>query len=233
MTKFTQYYTAHQVRELERLAIQEHHIPGFALMQRAGNASFHALFSQWPAVTQLIIFCGTGNNGGDGFVIAGLAMRAGLKVEVFVFGKLTAISGDALKAFEFAREQNVSIRFVEEPPSLATPSSGTVIVDALLGTGLSGEVRTLFRQAIEAINHSDLPVLAIDIPSGLCSDTGAVLGACVKADLTVTFIGKKIGLVVGSGPAMCGKVIFDDLAVPAAIYGHIKGIDVPEEVGAA
>jgi hydroxyethylthiazole kinase-like uncharacterized protein yjeF len=218
------YYTARQVRELDRRAIETHHIPGFVLMQRAANAAFNALRLQWPDADQLLVFCGTGNNGGDGFVIAGLAKQAGMKVEVYLIGSRASIKGDALTALEFAQTLQVPIHFGLQLP-LPT-SLHPVVVDALLGTGLTGYVRTDFLMAIDTINQSRLPVLAVDIPSGLSSDTGKVLGVCVKADLTVTFIGRKIGLVIGAGPVMCGKVIFDDLAVPAAVYDNLKGVAV-------
>jgi ADP-dependent NAD(P)H-hydrate dehydratase / NAD(P)H-hydrate epimerase len=234
MTNKTQthtYYTTRQVRELERRAIDIHHIPGFVLMQRAGDAAFNALRSQWPDVQQLLVFCGTGNNGGDGFVIAGLAKQAGIKVEVYLVGNHASIKGDALMALEFARKFKVPVHFGLQPP--LPSSSHTVVVDALLGTGLAGYVRTDFLMAIDAINQSRLHVLAVDIPSGLSSDTGKVLGVCVKADLTVTFIGRKIGLVIGVGPMMCGKVVFDDLAVPAAVYDNIKGVAVSAGNGSA
>jgi NAD(P)H-hydrate epimerase len=193
-------------------------------MQRAANAAFNALLTQWPDVEQLIVYCGSGNNGGDGFVIAGLAQQAGLKVAVHLFGNIAAVKGDALQALDFARKLQVPIHAgvqVSLPTDLRT-----VFVDALLGTGLTGYVRADFLLAIDAINQSRLPVLAVDIPSGLSSDTGKVLGICVKADLTVTFIGRKIGLVIGAGPMMCGKVLLADLAVPAAVYEDIRGVVV-------
>lgn len=234
MTNTTQsytYYTARQVRELDRRAIEEHHIPGFVLMQCAAAAAFDALLARWPDVERLIVYCGTGNNGGDGFIVAGLARKAGLKAEVYVSGDVAAIKGDALAALKFARAQKVPMRVGMQAP--VPPSPHTVLVDALLGTGLAGYVRPDLRMAIGMINQSACPVLAVDIPSGLCSDTGKVFGACVKADLTVTFIGRKLGLVIGAGPMMCGKVIFADLAVPAAVYEHIKGVTLPANVGSA
>lgn len=219
------YYTAAAVRELDRLAIETHGIPGFDLMQRAGQAAFNALRWQWPEVRRILVFCGTGNNGGDGFIVAGLARAAGLDVLVQISGARASIAGTALQALEYAQARNVDLRF--SPPDssasmLAAASADTVVVDALLGTGLNGPVRMQHRQVIENINACGLPVLAIDIPSGLCSDTGAVLGACIEADLTVTFIGRKCGLVKGEGPAHSGKVVFDDLGVPAELYQHVE-----------
>ena len=97
------------------------------------------------------------------------------------------------------------------------------MVDALLGTGLGGEVKAPYSQVIQWINASDLPVCAVDIPSGLCSDTGKVLGCCVTADITCTFIARKLGQVCGEGPQHCATVLFDDLGIPAAVYSRVKG----------
>ncbi len=221
MTEPVKYYTAKAVRELDRLAIEEHHIPGFELMQRAGNAAYSALRKEWPLATQLIVCCGTGNNGGDGFIIAALARAGGLKVDTWLVGSPASIKGDALKAMDYAQAQQVAIHDASGLSGFNAVSANTVIVDALLGTGLTGEVREGVRKMIDAINSSALPVLAVDIPSGLCSDTGAVLGACVKAAMTVTFIGRKLGLIKGSGPALAGKVVFADLGVPAEIYQKV------------
>ena len=96
-----------------------------------------------------------------------------------------------------------------------------MIVDAILGTGLTGQVKGDSLTAIGLINASGLPVLAVDIPSGLCSDTGAILGEAIAADITVTFIGRKLGQVSGEGPRLCGELVFNDLAVPPAIYSQV------------
>lgn len=225
MTTKVAYYTAAAVRELDRIAIEECHIPGFELMQRAGKAAFTALLQAWPATRQLLVFCGTGNNGGDGFVIAALARAAGLDACICLVGDQAGIKGDARKALALAEAQHITIKDAAQC-QLTADAANTVIVDALLGTGLRGNVREGFRAAIDAINASGLPVLAADIPSGLCSDTGAVLGAAVRADVTVTFIGRKAGLVLGAGPQQCGRIVFDDLAVPPQIYARVTPVFV-------
>ncbi|HTQ99272.1 MAG TPA: NAD(P)H-hydrate epimerase [Candidatus Acidoferrum sp.] len=221
----TNYYTAQAVRELDRLAIEQYGIPGFTLMQRAGKAAFDALCKRWPNLKQLIVCCGTGNNGGDGFVIAALAQQTGLRVEVYLVGQLASIKGNAARALDLAKSWQVPIHESAEFPGEFTKND-TVVVDALLGTGLKGEVRSPYRTMIEAINRSGLPVLAVDIPSGLCSDTGVVLGSCVKAAMTVTFIGHKLGLVSGAGPALAGEVVFDTLQVPPEIYRKVAPVRV-------
>lgn len=214
------YYTAAQVRELDHIAIEKLGIPAFELMYRAGTAAFTALQEEWPAVQKLLVFCGSGNNGGDGFVIAGLAREAGCEVLACLIGEAASLQGAAREAYEFAIQRKVPLLIISESkplPPLTASAHCTVVVDALLGTGLRGPVRPLYRRIIDAINASGLPVLAVDIPSGLCSDTGKVQGACIKADLTVTFIGRKIGLVVGDGPVLCGKLVFDDLGTGSAV----------------
>jgi hydroxyethylthiazole kinase-like uncharacterized protein yjeF len=218
------YYTAAQTREFDRLAIEQYHIPGFELMCRAGHATWEALQSRWPEVKVLLIFCGTGNNGGDGFVISSLAKRAGLEVTVILAGDPEKITGDALKAKQQALADRVPIiqasQFNRLEPEPGVTGS-TVIVDALLGTGLAGSVRAPYKRLISLINANALPVVSVDIPSGLCSDTGVILGSAVKADLTVTFIARKIGMILAQGPQYCGDIIFDTLGIPDAIYQEL------------
>jgi NAD(P)H-hydrate epimerase len=212
------YYTAAQVRELDRLASAEYDIPAFTLMQRAGAASFAALQQKWPEATSLEIFCGTGNNGGDGCIIGALALGAGLKPRLHIVGDPTRMRGDALKALQLASTRQVPM----DQSAALEPGPGTIVVDALLGTGLSGDVRFPYDEAIDTINAGGLPVMAVDIPSGLDSDTGLIHGNCVTADLTVTFIARKQGLVRGKGPSRCGEVIFAALGVPEELYERLR-----------
>lgn len=218
------YYLAADVRELDRLAIEEYGIPGFTLMQRAGQAAFDAIKNKWPDTNMVVCFCGTGNNGGDGYVISALAKKNGMEALVIALGNLNSLKDDARKAYVTAKENNVRIIPFPEfnPTDLASLPSTTVVIDALLGTGLTGIVRGSYVNAIEFINASDWPVLAADIPSGLCSDSGTVLGNAVKANITVTFIGRKLGQAIAQGPEYCGELLFDDLAVPGEIYTQIS-----------
>lgn len=212
-----QLYTAAQTRALDHCAIQDHHIPGITLMSRAAEAAFRCLLESWPEAECLQILCGTGNNGGDGFLVADLAHKRGIKVAAFQVGDPDKIVGDALLARQQALANGVKIvTFAGDV--LAREG---VVVDALLGTGLGGDVRGEYVQAINVINVSDVPVLAIDIPSGLCADTGRVLGVAVHADLTVTFIGLKRGLFTLHAPDYTGAIEFSDLAVPAEVYAAV------------
>ncbi|TNF01519.1 MAG: NAD(P)H-hydrate dehydratase [Gammaproteobacteria bacterium] len=210
-------YTAHQVRELDRIAIQDCGIPGIKLMKRAGYAVFQQLISRWPGAP-VTVLCGAGNNGGDGYIVAALAAESCLSVEVIQLAPAEKLRGDALLAYNYALQAGVSIKRFSDGMGLTTG----VVVDALLGTGLTGPVREPFAQAISLINDSGLPVVSVDIPSGLCSDTGTAAGPVVEADVTVTFIGLKQGLFTGAGPQHTGELLFDNLRVPEVVYHQIQ-----------
>ena len=212
----TALYRAAQVRELDARLIAAG-TPGFELMQRAARAAWRALRRRWPDAGEITVLAGRGNNAGDGYLIALLAQRAGWRVQVLAVGEQTRLlSGDAARAFAEACAAGVAVR----PWSECAPLAG-VLVDALLGTGLSGEVREPYAQAIRQINASGRPVLAVDIPSGLCADTGRALGVAVRADLTVTFIGLKLGLFCLDGPDYRGDLAFADLAGDPALLALI------------
>jgi NAD(P)H-hydrate epimerase len=216
-------YTAAQVRELDRLAISglpdvaESGIPGIQLMKRAGKSVFDTVLECWPKPERLTVYCGTGNNGGDGYIIAAFAQQRNIPVTVIQVGNHSKLRGDARRAGKFAREQSVEMRIFDVT---VMPEEG-LIIDALLGTGLSGDVRAPFKQAIEQINASGLPVIAVDIPSGLNSDTGNICSVCVNAEITVSFIGLKRGLFTACGSEVSGEVFFDDLDVAPEIYEQV------------
>ncbi|UCO97740.1 NAD(P)H-hydrate dehydratase [Metapseudomonas lalkuanensis] len=204
-------HSAAQVRDLDARLIASG-TPGFELMQRAAHATWRALRRRWPEAGSLSVLAGRGNNAGDGYLVAALARRAGWQVKVLAVGAADALTGDAALARDDAAAVGVTI----QPWSECAVLEG-VVVDALLGTGLSGEVREPYAQAIRLLNASSLPVLAVDIPSGLCADTGRVLGVAVRADLTVTFIGLKLGLFTADAPNQVGELVFDDLQADPAL----------------
>jgi len=203
-------YRAEQVRELDRRTIAGG-ITGFALMQRASAAAWQLLRERWPGVRRLTVLCGAGNNGGDGHVLAALAAAEGLTVQRILLKGIDELTGDARLAADMATAAGVGT----EPWRAGMALEGELVVDALLGTGLTGEVRGTFREAIAAINASGRPVYAIDIPSGLQADTGAVLGEAVRATATVTFIGDKLGLHTGAAADHVGEHHFRALGVDA------------------
>lgn len=219
-------YTAEQVRKLDRTAIDESGIPGMTLMERAGQAVFTVLRTRWPGVRRIAVMCGAGNNGGDGFVIARLAAIAGIRVVIYQVGDHSRIQGDALTARDRLEGTSVEIHAFDAGQTLALFD---VVIDCMLGTGLSGDVRQDWREAIDAVNYARLDpssslgkVVAVDIPSGLLANTGAIAGTAIRADITVTFIGMKQGLLTADGPDCCGEIIFTDLDVPPQAYTQIS-----------
>lgn len=210
-------YRAEQVRELDRIAIEDEGIPGATLMERAGVAAFEELRRTWPEARRIAVVCGPGNNGGDGFVVARHAAAAGLTVRIGLVGDAARLKGDALGAHD--RMVNAGLEAgAYEKDAL---DGAEVIVDALFGTGLDRGVEGAPGACIEDMNGHAAPVLAIDIPSGLHADTGRALGACVIASVSVSFIGLKQGMFTGEARDHCGRVVFDDLGVPAAIIERL------------
>ncbi|MCQ3829201.1 NAD(P)H-hydrate dehydratase [Microbulbifer elongatus] len=217
-------YSAAAVRQLDQLVIRQQQVPAIALMKRAGRAAFDCLRSRWPEVSGIQVFCGGGNNGGDGYVIAGLAAQRQIPVSVFVGIPKDRLKGEALEAYGFAEREGATLvtRLDDMPPV----DKNTVLVDALLGTGFSGALRAPMDSAIAHVNGAGAPVLSVDLPSGLSADSGFVQTAdgVVRADATVTFIGRKAGLFLGRGPAVTGEVVFEDLGAAADIYPQVPAL---------
>lgn len=212
-------YRAAEVRELDRIAIEEFSLPGEELMQRAGRAAFELIRRRWPRAHRVVVMCGTGNNGGDGFVVARLCHEAGLEVRVFQVGDGSRLRGDARAMAERFRATG---RDIESFTAGTDLGGAEIVVDALLGTGLTGEVSGIWRDAINAMNRSGAGTIALDIPSGLHADTGCALGIAAQANLTMTFIGLKQGLFTGQGPHYCGEVHYNDLRVPPQVLMQIR-----------
>lgn len=211
-------YRVDAVREFDRRATEEYGMPAAILMQRAGEAAFRLLSLRWPRARSIAVVCGPGNNGGDGFVVARLAREAGWFPLVLTLGDPDSKQSDAKAMRDAARASGA----MDEPFVGEMLADCDVVVDALLGTGLARPVSGAWREAIEAINASGRPVLSIDIPSGLGADTGAVLGASVRADATISFIALKAGLFTGRGREYSGDVYFDDLGVPNDVYAGVS-----------
>ncbi|MBV8909749.1 MAG: NAD(P)H-hydrate dehydratase [Gammaproteobacteria bacterium] len=204
-------YSTAQVRALDAHAIDQLGIPGYTLMKRAGEAALRYMRTRYPVAHRVVIVCGAGNNAGDGYVLARFAQAAGLTVTVLSATDTEALEGDARQAHADLRASGGTVR----PFEAAELSAGEVIVDALLGTGLTGNVRPELLPVIRAINAAGLPVFALDVPSGLDADRGTALGEAVRAEATVTFVALKTGLFLGDGPEFAGTVFFDDLELAA------------------
>lgn len=204
-------YSTAQVRALDAHAIEGMGVPGYTLMKRAGEAALRYLRSRWPMAHRIVIVCGGGNNSGDGYVLARFAQAAGLTVTLLAAIPPEQLRGDARQAHDDFKNSGGQIH----PYASERLDEGDVLVDALLGTGLKGGVREDLAGVVRDINSTGRPVFALDVPSGLDSDTGAPLGDTVRADCTLTFVGLKTGLFIGDGREYAGTVYFDDLEVEA------------------
>ncbi len=202
-------YSAHQLKLGEQQAARSLGLAMYVLMQRAGQATFDALRRFYPEARNLGVICGGGNNGGDGYVVATLAKQAGMNVRLWHVGDPEKLSGDAKTARAAWRDANGS----QTPCPAVLLEPLDVIVDALLGTGLSGPLRPEHAQAIRAMNRHPAEVLSVDIPSGLNADTGAASEVTVSASHTVSFIAHKQGLHSGEARRFRGQLHLDDLKV--------------------
>ncbi len=211
-------YRANQVREFDRIAIEEFAIPGAQLMERAGSSAYQFMRQRWPELSEIVVVCGMGNNGGDGYVLARLASQAGLEVRVLQLGDARQLKGDALVMADSWTALGHQIEaFGDLAGELGHPD---LIVDAILGTGLERDVTGHWAAAIEQMNRHPADVLAVDIPSGLHADSGRIMGCAVEAAATISFIGLKQGMFTACGPDCCGEIRFDALDVPAKVYAR-------------
>lgn len=215
--------TRAEVREVDRLAIQEYGVPGVVLMENAG-AGAARLIEAAGIDGPVVIVCGKGNNGGDGFVIGRHLDAAGHSVRLLLACDRDAISGDARVNLEIAERSGLEIRSLataDQDQWQARLTGASWLVDALLGTGASGPPSGAVATAIAAINavriRGGVKVGAIDLPSGMDCDTGAALGACVRADMTATFVAPKRGFEAPSAAAMTGTVHVVSIGAPRAV----------------
>lgn len=213
-----QLYTAEQTRELDRITSTQHGISGATLMTRAGGAAVEAIRSFWPQAKHILIICGSGNNGGDGYEVARQALEKNYLVTVIEIGNVDKMSPETLAA-----RQAFLATGAELQPFNSTLPETDVIVDALFGTGVDRDVTGRYADVIEVINNTEnTPVFSLDIPSGIHANSGKALGIAVKASATISFIGLNIGLFNGDAPNYVGKLCFDDLNVPNAVFEEIS-----------
>lgn len=210
---------AHEIQEMDRISIHEIGIPGTVLMENAARGASRIFLEHFrpSAGARVVILCGSGNNGGDGYVMARYLHQAGLKVRVLVLAKTDKIPGDALVNLEIIRRMDLDIREVTGPEGWTGAKDsleGEFIIDGILGTGLNSPVRGLFGQVIEDVNRSGKPVMAIDIPSGLNADSGQIMGTAIRADITVTFGFPKLGQLIFPGAGLAGRLVRIDIGIP-------------------
>jgi NAD(P)H-hydrate epimerase len=209
-------FTVAQVRELERRAMEDARIPAGALMQRAGETAWLQLKAQWPGTSHILVLCGAGSNAGDGYVLATRALLEKQRVTVLTLGdRLHLPQAASDMRGIFLKAGGIERGFEGRLPAT------DVIVDALLGLGLDRSLHGEWLKLVKEVNASGMPVLSVDVPTGLNADTGVEMGTAIRADITVTFIALKTGLFTGAGPECSGLLRFDNLQVPPSIYGSL------------
>jgi NAD(P)H-hydrate epimerase len=212
----TTLYSQQEIRVLEKLAIA-HGINGQELMNRAGHAAFMLLQDIYPEAKAILVLCGGGNNGGDGYVLARLAHKAGLEVFVRAVGDVKKLKDEALLAYKACKDAGLAVKPWDFDEAMAVD----LVVDALIGIGIKGKLKPEVQEVIEAINDTDVPVLAIDVPSGLMADTGDIAGTAMSAEHTITFLGMKRGMLTGMGPEFTGLLFCHDLNLPPDLFEQI------------
>ncbi|KPK62251.1 MAG: hypothetical protein AMK73_06450 [Planctomycetes bacterium SM23_32] len=224
--------TREQIRELDRVAVQDYAIAGLVLMENAGRACARAAADMLGGAdgARATVLCGRGNNGGDGFVAARHLSNWGAHVEVLLLARLDELlqgEGEAAANLRIILNMGLPVHEVTRPDQVAAAvrerADCDLMVDALLGTGTTGEVREPYRSAIRALNACERPVLAVDVPSGLDCNTGRPLGVAVRADRTVTFVLSKVGFTQAGAAAYTGRVEVAEIGIPRAAVERIVG----------
>lgn len=205
--------SADEARRLDKIAVEKFSIPSIILMENAGKNTAEIILKKLAKrhPLQVAIFCGGGNNGGDGFVIARHLFNNDVKVKVFTAQKISKYTGDALINLNII--QKIKIPIVDISTQKIKIPKVDLIVDALLGTGTKGKIREPYKKIIQKINSAKIPVLSVDIPSGIDADTGKKQGVAVKSNLTVTMVAIKKGLLVNDGRKHSGKIIITDIGI--------------------
>ncbi len=217
-----QIATTEQMKKIDNIAIYEYGIPSLALMENAAAAVFDCIKENYRNKRQIAIFCGTGNNGGDGITVARLLINDGYHVRCFLVGNREKMTTDA-KAMELKLNQigGKLENFESNEDIISYTNTSDIIIDAIFGVGLQREVSGAFSEAINLINYAKKTVVACDIPSGIDGNSGKILGNAVKSDYTVTFSLSKLGLANNDGKIYSGKVIIADIGIPNEVISNI------------
>jgi ADP-dependent NAD(P)H-hydrate dehydratase / NAD(P)H-hydrate epimerase len=233
--------TAAETREVDRLTIAGGGLSALTLMENAGRCVAKFIASRFPAFARrrILVLCGKGNNGGDGFVVARWLVRLGAKPVVYLFAGPHELKGEAADNLDRWKQTGGEIVVIGESAALDSSkldvSGSPIVVDALLGTGVRGSVEGLLRGAIDAVNarRPGVPVVSVDIPSGLNADTGEVCGAAVSADFTVTFTAPKLGFFCGAAAEHQGQLVVHEIGSPPELIeavgrGHLRWSEASE-----
>lgn len=210
------------MREVDRRTIEEFGVPGAVLMESAGMRIAEFIFSRFPKESRIVVLTGPGNNGGDGLVAARLLAQVGYQVSLWSTVKSGGYKGDAALNDKYLLKTNFPYRRLSQSADIEQfghdLNSADLLVDALLGIGTDRDVEGLLAELIAAINSNSVPVLAVDIPSGINADSGNIMGCAIKADWTVTFAAPKTGLMVYPGAGMAGEVVIGAINIPTALF---------------
>ena len=220
------YVTREEMRRLDREAQEKFGISSLVLMENAGRAVFEAARSMLACKKEkkVLCVCGKGNNGGDGFVAARHLINNGFETEIFLTGDPKNLKGDAKINYDILGKMQArleSLRKERDFDNLSESLSRShLVIDALLGTGISGEVKEPLAKVITLMNRSKKPILAVDTPSGLDTTEGKARGRCIKAAKTVTFAFPKTGFIKNDGPDKIGELIVADISLPIIRLFH-------------
>jgi NAD(P)H-hydrate epimerase len=218
-----------QMREADQRTIDEIGIPSLVLMENAGRQAVAAMESMFSdlAERRVAILCGRGNNGGDGFVVARTLVQRGVDVSVFLLGRVADVRGDARTNLEILGRLGVTVVEVSDSQAwelhFSEVSDCTLIVDAIFGTGLNAPVAGLIESVIADVNASGIPVVSIDLPSGLSADSPDPIGPSIEAGLTITLAAPKLPLVLPPGETHAGDIVIADIGIPAEIIAGVEG----------
>jgi hydroxyethylthiazole kinase-like uncharacterized protein yjeF len=221
--------SAEQMREADRRTIEDVGIPSLVLMENAGRQVVAAMESFFPDLSErnVAVVCGKGNNGGDGFVVARTLQQRGIDVSVFVVGQVADIKGDARINIEILGRLGITVVEIGDEGQwdlhFSEISDHDLIVDALFGTGLKAALSGIYETIIADINGSGIPVVSIDVPSGLSADTHDLLGDCIDATITVTLGAPKLPLILPPAEEKSGEVVIADIGIPAGIIDALEG----------
>lgn len=228
---------ASEIQEMDRITIQELGIPGAVLMENAARGATRVFLEHFapPADSHVVVLCGRGNNGGDGYVMARYLQQAGIRVTVILLSKMNKISGDALINLKVIKQMGLEILEVPDAKRWGTKRrvirDCDFIIDGILGTGLNSPVKGFYGQVIKYVNSLGKPVMAIDIPSGLNADTGQIMGVAIKAELTATFGFPKVGHLIFPGVDLVGRLVRIDIGIPDSVADQVPMSSVMTDPG--
>ncbi|MBU0672900.1 MAG: NAD(P)H-hydrate epimerase [Candidatus Margulisbacteria bacterium] len=207
----TRSISVKQAQAFDKYAQEQLGIPSIVLMENAGRGVAEEALQMLGNRKRVVVVCGVGNNGGDGLVAARHLLNAGIKVEVFIVGKISKLKPDPKTNLKILKKMGIRVKKAGE--GLRGLKRAEVIVDAIFGIGLKSEVRGPYAEVINLMNKSGKPILTVDVPSGLDADTGKPFGIAIKAKRTVSFVAVKKGFLSTSGRKHCGRIIVRDIGI--------------------